>query len=169
MGILKTKVEVANASGIWFFPLGIVDRLYYKNSSRRSNTRFMYSLSLGCLDWYMPFTWFITSSESPCTDILSMPNSFITFRSKISNSYLDMLFVHSKASLYEQGFEPTLGGLIHMLALGCSLLTAPSKLMLHISFSACFLGSTHSVACCAALSSTVMTAAGSSSSKLRSL
>jgi hypothetical protein len=54
---------VPNAFAFSFISLRIVYKLYSENSSKMSRTRFMYALNLGCLDWYMPFTWFITRSE----------------------------------------------------------------------------------------------------------
>jgi hypothetical protein len=48
MRILKTEDEVANASTILFFSLGIEDRSYSQNPLRRSKVKFLYALSLGC-------------------------------------------------------------------------------------------------------------------------
>jgi hypothetical protein len=88
---------------------------------------------------------------------------------KINASDSTMLFVQSKAILYEQGFVPTLGGLIHMLTPAPSLLIVPSKIIFHISFSAWFFGLAHFASFHAISSSFFMVAARSSSSKLRSL
>jgi hypothetical protein len=48
--ILKTEDEVANASTIRFFPLGITEWLYSIKISSKSRNIFMYSLNLGCFE-----------------------------------------------------------------------------------------------------------------------
>ena len=118
-----------------FCSLGMYSMIHSSYSPMSSFTLAKYCCSYGSLAWNSPWTWPITSWESPLITRLRIPNSFASPKLANSASYLDYLLLALNMNLRNCSMDTPLWSSRIILVPLPLLLDNPSTYNFHVHFS----------------------------------